>query len=1328
MSFYDDLESQIAAAMQADRYRLRNMLRAVRKAEEEGRPPDQRLDQLLKEVEESNRRREARLALVPKLIYDESLPIVARREEIATAIRENPVVVVCGETGSGKSTQIPKICLEIGRGVAGVIGHTQPRRIAARSIASRLAEELGTSLGQKVGFKIRFTDATGPQTLVKVMTDGVLLAESQHDRFFGQYDTLIIDEAHERSLNIDFLLGYLRRMVAQRDDLRLIITSATIDAERFAAHFDSAPVIEVSGRAYPVEVIYRPLAAEEGEQQIDPIRGVADAVEEVCRLGGGDVLVFLPTERHILEASHKLRGRNLAGGKPDILPLYARLSTSEQNRVFQPHSGRRIVLATNVAESSLTVPGIRFVVDTGTARISRYSAKSKLQRLPIERISQASADQRKGRCGRIGPGVCVRLFDEDDYLSRDKFTSPEIQRTNLSAVILQLLALDLGSIDDFPFLDPPRAEAIRDGYKTLFELNAIDDQRRLLPLGRQLAKLPVDPRIGRMIVEADREHCLADVLIIAAALEVQDPRERPADRQQDADNAHAQWSDDDSDFLAWLKLWDFVHRLKEQTTRGQFRKACQQNFLSEVRLREWQDVHRQLMEMVQQVGMRIGKRRFLAGTKAGPASADAAPRRSSAGASLHPAKGDPAAHAAIHRALLAGLLSSLATRDEQAEYTAAGGGKFQVWPGSGVLASKPKWIIAAEMVETTRRYLRTVARIDPQWIEPLATHLVNRSYSDPHWDRRAGGAMASEKVSLFGLTIVPRRRVRYTAIDPKVSRQLLIQHGLVAGDFDTKAEFFQHNQRLVREIEALAAKTRRRDLIVEPQLVADFYEARLPASIVDAASLDRWRREEEQQNRRLLFLTDADLFGNEPASADAGAYPDDLQIDRLKLPLVYHFEPGAEQDGVTVTVPRAGLAQLSEERLGWLVPGLVADKIEALIRSLPKATRRNLGPAPELARRLARDLSFASAPLLPLVAAALSKAAGERITPEMFDLDRLPPHLRMKVRVIDDGGRTVVEGRDLAAIREHLGEDSASIEAQAASPWHRDDVIKWDFGQLPEHVELSTGGLTLTKHPAVVDAQQFVQLRLTDSTVEAKRLTKLGVLRLFVLAEHRELKTQVKWLPQIEKIRLLAAPLCRSRSIDDQLIDLVAARAFYATNDFPRDFESFEAQRLVGRRNIAPSVQEITKLIMPLFAAYHEVRLALEQPRPAACQPALDDIRGQLAALFPDGFLARAPWDWLNHSPRYLKAITLRLKKLTSGGLDRDRQQMALLVPRLSALQERVDAADWIHLNDHRLIHYRWMLEELRVSLFAQELGTSLSVSPERLDRFWRGNVLERIE
>jgi ATP-dependent helicase HrpA len=1325
MSFFADLESRIATAMQVDRFRLRNLLRAVRRDEEQGRPPDDKLEKLLRQLDESSARREKREKLVPRLEYDESLPVVARREEIAAAIREHQIVVICGETGSGKSTQLPKICLEIGRGLAGMIGHTQPRRIAARSIASRLGEELRTSVGQKVGFKIRFTDVTGPSTLVKVMTDGVLLAESQHDRYFDQYDTLIIDEAHERSLNIDFLLGYLHRLLPKRPDLRLIITSATIDAPRFSEHFKSergpAPIIEVSGRAYPVEVLYRPLFREDDGDDIDPIRGVADAVEEACTLGGGDVLVFLPTERHILEASHILRGRQLRGGQAEIVPLYARLSTAEQNRVFQPHSGRRIVLATNVAESSLTVPGIRYVVDTGTARISRYSARTKLQRLPIESISQASADQRKGRCGRVGPGVCIRLYSEDDYLARERFTSPEIQRTNLSAVILQLLVLDLGSIDEFPFLDPPRAEAIRDGYKTLFELGAVDENRQLTPIGRQLARLPTDPRIGRMIVEAGREQCLADMLVIAAALEVQDPRERPAERQQEADLAHAQWLDPDSDFLGWLKLWDFLHDLKAKTTRNQFRKACKQNLLSELRIREWQDVHRQLLEMAEQFGLKPGKRRWTRSASGGrKAPGSAAPDWDLPHREAHASRSplEHPAYAAIHRSLLSGLLSSIANRGETNEYTAAGGGKFLLWPGSGTAAAKPKWIVAAEMVETTRRYLRTVARIDPAWIEPLASHLVTRSYSDPHWDRRAAGAMASEKVTLFGLMIVPRRRVRYTGVDPRASRNIFIQ-ALAAGDYDTKAPFLRHNRELVAAIEAKAAKTRRRELIIDPQLIVDFYEARLPAAVVDGPSLDKWRRDAEQQNRHVLFISERDLV-TMPAEAAPNEFPDELQLERMTLPLVYHFEPGAPEDGVTVTVPREGLRQLSEERLAWLVPGLVADKVQALIRTLPKAARRNIGPAPEVARRIADKLDFAKGPFLPTVARELTEAAGEPIRPEMFDLERLPPYLRMKVRVIDHGGKTVVDGRDLATLREHLGEHQSSSESPPIeSPWDRDGLTKWDFGPLPNQIELKRGGLSLTQYPALVDAGDTAALRLLDTPAEALRQTRLGALRLFVLAEHRELKTQVRWLPSLEKIRLHAAPLASRRPIENQLIDLIASRAFYTIDQTPRDADSFEAQRLVGRKNILPAVQEVTKLVASLFEAYHELRLALESPRAATWQYAIDDLGDQLAWLLPDRFLATTPWEWLVHFPRYLKAMSLRLTKIKTTGIPRDRQSHCLVATRWHEFKEKATAHEQRGIDDPELAHYRWMLEELRVSLFAQELGTSIPVSPQRLDKQW---------
>ncbi len=1324
MSFYREIELQIATAMQADRHRLRNLLRAVQQAEEQGREPGERLDKLLADVEASNRRRERRQGLVPRLAYDESLPVVSCKDEIAAAIRDHQVVVVSGETGSGKSTQLPKICLEIGRGVAGLIGHTQPRRIAARSIASRVAEEMGTSVGQKVGFKIRFTDATSDQTLVKVMTDGVLLAESQHDRFLDQYDTLIIDEAHERSLNIDFLLGYLHRLLPKRPELRVIITSATIDAQRFAEHFrnetNPAPTLEVSGRTFPVEVLYRPLVTDDQEEELDPIRGVADAVEEVCRLGSGDLLVFLPTERDILEAAHKLRGRNLPGGKPDIVPLYARLSTAEQNKVFQPHSDRRIVLATNVAESSLTVPGIRYVVDTGTARVSRYSARSKVQRLPIEDVSQASADQRKGRCGRIGPGVCVRLFSEEDYLSRDRFTSPEIQRTNLAAVILQLLTLDLGPIDEFPFLDPPRPEAIRDGYRDLFELGATNDKRQLTPIGRQLARLPVDPRIGRMILEANREGCLADVLIIAAALEVQDPRDRPAERQQEADAAHAQWADPDSDFLGWLKLWDFVARLKEQTSRGQFRKACRQHFLSEVRLREWHDVHRQLLEMVGQVGLKAGKRKWnqASGERKLPDDSilEKSQRHREAHASRSP---DADAYAAIHRSLLAGLLSSIAQRGDTNEYTAAGGGKFLLWPGSGAAGTKPKWIVAAELVETTRRYLRTAGGINPDWIEPLATHLVTRSYSDPTWDRKAGGAMAKEKVTLYGLTIAAERRVRYSAIDPAASRELLIQHGLVEGDISTRAEFFRHNRELLANLDKLAAKTRQRELIVEPHVLYRFFDARLPADVCDGPRLEKWLKEIAKSQPRMLYLTEADVLGEQAEADQAEAYPDQLQIDRLKLPLAYTFEPGAEHDGVSVTVPRAGISQLTETRLEWLIPGLVPEKVEALIRSLPKAVRRTLGPAPDIARKVARELQFASGPFAPSVAAALSRVSGETIKPEMFEYDRLPPHLRMFVRVVDERGQMLAEGRDLAALRLQLGEQPAPAIPASASPWQRTGITRWDFGRLPESIDLRHGGVVLTKYPALADAGDSASLQLADSAAEAQRLTRLGALRLFVLSERRELKAQVQHLPQIEKIRLHAAPLAKHHPIDEQLIDLLASRAFYQKDEVPHDADEFEAQRLIGRKHIVPSVQEVTKVVGPLFAAYHELRLALERPTPASWKYVIDDLREQQAALLTSGFLASTSWNWLVQFPRYLQAANLRLKKLASGGLARDRQNHDLIQPRWRQYVER--AADHARrgITAPELWQFRWMLEELRVSLFSQELGVSLPASPQRLDRQW---------
>ncbi|HZL89362.1 MAG TPA: ATP-dependent RNA helicase HrpA, partial [Pirellulaceae bacterium] len=1100
MTFYRQLSERIDQAMQADRHRLRNMLRAIETAEQQGRPFDKNLARLHDELDKSLVIVEQRRGNVPRLVYDESLPIVGRRQEIVAAIREHQVLIVCGETGSGKSTQLPKLCLEAGRGIQGMIGHTQPRRIAARSIAARVAEELpggraSSPSGKSgslsyVGYKVRFADQTSPDTLIKVMTDGILLAETQSDRFLDQYDTIIIDEAHERSLNIDFLLGYLHRLLPQRPDLRLIITSATIDAERFARHFELigsrhtpcavsppdgtrsvpatclVPIIEVSGRTYPVEVRYRgagvsPAEEEYGRRDTGPMDELADAVEEACECGPGDVLVFLPTERDIREAAQKLRGRELHGGKAEILPLYARLTTAEQNKVFHPHSGRRIVLATNVAESSLTVPGIRFVVDTGTARISRYSPRSKVQRLPIESVSQASCDQRKGRCGRIGPGICIRLYDEEDYLSRERFTAPEIQRTNLAAVILQTLAFDLGPLDEFPLLDPPRPEAIRDGYKTLAEIGAIDGERQLTPMGRKLARLPVDPRIGRMILAAAEEHCLADVLIIAAALETQDPRERPADKQHAADEAQARFLDPDSDFLSYVRLWDFLHHLRETLSRSQFKKALWQSFLSEAKVREWQEVHRQLLEMVGELGMRIGQRRY---------KPEASARENQ--------RTFDAAYAAIHRSLLSGLLSNIALRGDDREYQGAGGNKFLLWPGSGLVhkpeaparetreqrsapsaTMRPPWILAAELVETTRRYARTAARIDPDWIEPLAAHLVTRTYSDPHWSPKNGTVLAKERVSLFGLTIVPERPVRYGPINAAEARKIFIQRALVEQEFDTKAAFFRHNRQLRDELAALAAKSRRRELIVDDYVVYRFFDERLPTEVYDAATLETWLRSQPPAaENRLLMLRD-DLVGNEADEVDPSHFPLRLAIERMQVPLTYRFEPGAERDGITATVPRDGLALLAPERLEWLVPGMVEEKLEALIRTLPKSVRQAIGPAPDAAKKAAAAVPFGQQPFLQAAAEAISRVAGQRIGIDQFDLDRLPPHLRFNVRVLDEQGKTLAESRDIRELRARFVQQQPAVAAASPqeSRWQRDDITRWDFGPLPEQIEISRG-------------------------------------------------------------------------------------------------------------------------------------------------------------------------------------------------------------------------------------------------------------------------------
>ncbi len=1326
------LERELGRAMRTDRHRLRCQLRDFSKPRKDGKLPEDRLERLATAIRESVELREMRRRGIPPIRYDDELPISAKREEIGRAIRDNQVVIICGETGSGKSTQLPKICLELGRGIDGFIGHTQPRRIAARSVAARIAEELASPLGRDVGFKVRFAESLSPQTYIKLMTDGILLAETQSDAYLDQYDTIILDEAHERSLNIDFLIGYLKRLLPKRRDLKLIITSATIDAARFAAHFATsdgpAPVVEVSGRTYPVEVRWRPPVADEDGDEPDLQQAVMAAVEEVSAIDRGDILIFMPTERDIHETAKNLRGRSLprdpGGNDTEILPLYARLSIREQQRVFQPGSKRRIVIATNVAESSLTVPGIRFVIDPGTARISRYSPRSKTQRLPIEAVSRASADQRKGRCGRIGPGICVRLFSEEDYEARDRYTVPEIQRTNLAAVILQTKALRLGPIERFPFLDPPKPDAVRDGYRTLIELGAIDAKGELTEVGRQLSRLPVDPRFGRMILAAAQEGCLPEVLVIAAALAVQDPRERPLEKQEAADACHAQRADDQSDFIAHLKLWDFYHKLKSELSHNQLRKACRQNFLSFNRMREWLDVHRELMEIAGQA--KLGKTQGI-GTEpmVRPAKKD---------------RTDPQQYDNIHRAILAGLLSNLANRGEGYEYTVAGGGKANIWPGSGLFKQKPKWLVAAELVETTRRYLRTCGRIDPRWIEPIAAHLVKRTYHGVQWASAQASAMALERVTLFGLTIIAGRRIHYGSIDPSLSRHLMIEQGLVQGEIEPKPAFLARNEALAEEVEQLQAKLRRRDLLVSDIARYEFYDRRVPVDVYDGATLNKWLK----TNPHALTMTEKDLLREEVEERREEDFPNTLNIHNLELPLDYAYEPGSQQDGVTLSVPIEALNQVRPEPLSWLVPGRVEEKVLALIRSLPKSLRTQFVPAPETAKRVAAMLEFGQGDIRAAVAAALGQLGGTAIPLDAFQEDRLPEELRMNVRVTDAKGELLAAGRDLAGIRQQLGLQAVEAFSQIEDPrWNRDGLTSWDFDDLPSEVTLSSGRHTVRAYPALVDHGDSVNLRLVDSLPRAEIETHFGVRRLCIVSLGRDLKSQVAWLPNLAKIEAQAATLPEFE-LRRQLLELLAERSMPSDQPLPRSKEEFETLLAASRERLAWAVQELTSLAGPLFDGYHKANLALEElcktagrvetltlrgvpvlrnkkPTEAAAprwQYAVDDIRAQIAWLMEPASFSRTPWDWLRQYPRYFRAIGSRLENLPSG-VARDEEKYNEFQARWQLYAERAERQQSQGVVDPELVDYRWMLEEYRVSLFAQKLGTAIPVSPKRLDQQW---------
>ncbi len=1278
------LQARLSDCSIRDRASLARRLRGLRQRSREGKPVDRGLEQLAAEVDAAAARLRERRAALPTPDFDDSLPISAHRDAIAAAIRAHQVVVVCGETGSGKTTQLPKICLSLGLGAAGLIGHTQPRRIAARSVAARIAAELRTTVGGQVGYKVRFSDRTGPNAFVKLMTDGILLAETQSDRPLEQYEVIILDEAHERSLNIDFLLGYLKRLLPRRPDLKLIITSATIDPERFSRHFDRAPIVEVSGRSYPVELRYRPLAADdEDERDRDLQQAILDAVDEVWREGPGDILVFLSGEREIRETAESLRKHHPPN--TEILPLYARLSSAEQNRVFQPHGRPRIVLATNVAETSLTVPGIRYVIDPGMARISRYSPRGKIQRLPVEKISQASANQRAGRCGRVMAGVCVRLYAAEDFQSRPAFTDPEILRTHLAAVILQMSALNLGRPEEFPFVDPPDSRQIGDGFRLLFELRAVDERWRISELGRQLAKLPVDPRLGRMLLAAQRESCLREVLVIVAALAIQDPRERPLEKQQAADEKHRRFRDEHSDFMALLKLWDYYHEQARQLSKNQLRNLCQADYLSFVRMREWHDLHRELLGRATEMGMRLND--------------EAAPYDS------------------LHRALLTGLLGHLGLKQEENAYLGARGRNFYLFPGSGLFKKRPRWVAAAELVETTRLYARTVARIEPEWVEGLAEHLLKRSYAEPHWEKRSAQVAAFERVTLYGLPIIANRRVNYGPLDPALAREIFIRHALVEGEFHCKAPFFQHNRQLLAELEELEIRARR-DLTADEEALYRFYDARIPEGIYSGPTFETWRKQVEREDPRLLFLDRAALLAEAGPAADGERFPDHLDLDGLQLPLAYRFEPGAEDDGVTLTVPLAAVNQVDPKRLDWLVPGLRAERMAALLKSLPKALRRNFVPVPNYVQALLEVIEPGGRSLTEAMTERLQRMTGVRIPEEAWNCDAVPLHLRMRCQVVDADGKALAVGREWEAIQAQLrGEARTRFAALPTPEFERDQVRDWDFGELPETVNFVRNDIQLRGYPALVaEPDGTLALRLLDSLARAEAATRAGLRRLIGWRLGPAFKQLARDLPHFQRMTLHYVGLGAQEALREDLLNTILDRAFLTDQPLPRDRAAFDAVLERGKTRLAAARVEICDLADAILAAYHEVRRSLSDDPTWA--EAMADIRDQLAGLVYPGFLGQTPPEWLPHVPRYLRAIGLRLQKLRQAP-DKDRQRRSDILRLRESCRRQLERNARQEKSDPELVRFRWLLEELRVSQFAQELKTLLPVSVKRLEEQW---------
>ncbi|WP_281545313.1 ATP-dependent RNA helicase HrpA [Grimontia sp. SpTr1] len=1273
--------------MLKDKFRLSKRIKgAQRIKKDEARQAV--FDEIALDIAKSMQIRMQRLANKPNITFPEQLPVSQKKDDIAEAIANNQVVIVAGETGSGKTTQLPKICMELGLGVSGVIGHTQPRRLAARSVATRIAEELETELGKTVGYKVRFNDQVSEESRVKLMTDGILLAEIQHDRFLNQYDCIIIDEAHERSLNIDFILGYLKQLLPKRPDLKLIITSATIDPERFSNHFRGAPIIEVSGRTYPVEVRYRPLVEDSEDTDRDQLQAIFDAVDELHDEGPGDILIFMNGEREIRDTADALNKRNLRDC--EILPLYARLSSAEQNRVFQSHSGRRIVLATNVAETSLTVPGIKYVIDPGTARISRYSYRTKVQRLPIEPVSQASANQRKGRCGRVSDGICIRLYSEEDFLSRPEFTDPEILRTNLASVILQMTAIGLGDISAFPFVQPPDSRNISDGVRLLEELGALkegkkdDDHKRLTETGRNLARLPIDPRLARMVLESARLGSLHEVMVIASALSIQDPRERPSDKQQQSDEKHRRFNDKESDFLAYVNLWEYIKEQQKELSGNQFRKQCKKDYLNYLRVREWQDVHYQIRQVVNELGFKINQ--------------------------------EPSDYQSIHMSLLAGLLSHIGLKDqEKNEYQGARNARFNIFPGSGIFKKQPKWVMVAELVETSKLWGRVAAKIQPEWVEPLAKHLIKRSYSEPHWEKKQAAVFAFEKVMLYGIPIVPKRKVNYGSIDSIVSREIFIRSALVEGDWDTKHKFFHQNRKMLAEVEELEKKSRRRDILVDDDTLYEFYDQRIEHTVVSGRHFDSWWKKASRDEPEKLTFEKAMLLAGDASHVTELDYPNFWHQGNLKLKLSYQFEPGEDHDGVTVHIPLPVLNQIDPEGFDWQIPGLRHELIVALIKSLPKTLRRNFVPAPNYASAFLQRVTPMEMPLLDALEKELKRMTGVNVLRENWQLDQLPEHLKITYRAVDHKNRKLNESYDLYELKDGLKEKVQETLSQVADDdIEQQGLTTWSFGTLPKMYQQKRGGFEVKAFPAIVDNKDSVGIKLYETEEEQRQAMQQGQRRLILLNVPSPIKYLHDNLPNKSKLGLYFNPYGRVLDLIDDCIACGVDKLIESQGGLKWQPEEFEALKEYVRAELGDTVVEIAKQVEQILTTAFSINKKLKGKIDFTMAFALSDIKAQVESLIFKGFATECGWKRLPDIQRYLNAVERRLEKLPIDP-NKDRLHILKIESVTNDYKELLNKIPKGQRVPESVKEIRWMIEELRVSYFAQQLGTPYPISDKRI-------------